>query len=86
MRALWRNPQTQAFSLSRGDSEASVGWPNSYNELPLECFAQHNVDERVDAAVGIAQADGDVVDIQESKAGPLYSQVGQLEDIIRGPA
>lgn len=87
MRAFWSHPQTHAaISQSRSHSEAPVCRSNGHNELPLKCFTQHNVDKWINAAVGVAQADCNVVGVQKGKGGPLYSQVGQLQNVVRGPA
>lgn len=87
MKAVWCRPQSHAaISQSRGNSEGPVGWPNGFTELPLKCFTQYNVDKRVNAAVGVAHADSNVVGILEGKGGPLYSEVGQLQDVVGCPA
>ncbi|TNN44851.1 hypothetical protein EYF80_044940 [Liparis tanakae] len=69
-----------------GHPEGPAGRTQGHDELALERLAQDDVDERVDAAVGVAQADGDVVGVQEGEAGPLHPEVGQLQDVVRGPA
>lgn len=42
--------------------------------------------ERVDAAVRVAQADADVVGVDEDAGGMRDAQVDHLDDVIRGPA
>lgn len=42
--------------------------------------------ERVDAAVGVAQADADVVDIYEGDGGRVVAQVDHLNDMVGRPA
>lgn len=38
--------------------------------------------ERVDAAVGVAEADADVVDVDESNGRRVIAQVDHLDDVV----
>lgn len=42
--------------------------------------------ERVDAAVGVAEADADVVGVDEGKGGGVVGQVDHLDDVVGRPA
>lgn len=42
--------------------------------------------ERVDAAVGVAEADADVVGVDEGEGGVVVGQVEHLYDVVRRPA
>lgn len=42
--------------------------------------------ERVDAAVGVAEADADVVGVDEGDGGGVVAQVDHLDDVVRRPA
>jgi len=53
-------------------------------EAALEGLAERDVQEGVDAAVGVAHANGDVVG--EGHTGFLHPQVHQLQDVVRRPA
>lgn len=52
----------------------------------LEISTQQDVEKRVNAAAGIAEADGEVIDHIESQRGLLHLQVHQLDDVIGGGA
>lgn len=87
MITLWGQSQTHtAVSHARVQPEDPIVWPDGHNELPLKGLTQHDVEVWVDAAVSVTHADGNVVDIEEGKAGPLNPQVGQLQDVVRSPA
>lgn len=87
LRSLWSQPQANAAISGAGvDTELPVYWPDGHDELPLECFTQDDVEEGVNAAVGIAQANSDVVGVDEGPAGALHPQVDQLNGAIGGPA
>lgn len=42
--------------------------------------------ERVDAAVGVAEADADVVGVNEGDGGGVVGQVDHLDDVVGRPA
>lgn len=42
--------------------------------------------ERVDAAVGVAEADADVVGVDERNSRGVVAQVDHLDDMVRRPA
>ncbi len=73
-------------ALGRINPEDFVCRTDGYDELSFEGFAQHDVEQRVDAAVGVAHANGDVIGIQKGITGPLHTQMCQLQDVMRRPA
>lgn len=54
--------------------------------MSFECVTQHNVNERVYAAVGIPKAYGHIVGIEEHHRWMLNFEVHQLKNVIRCPA
>lgn len=71
---------------ARLHAELPVEWVHSLDKLSLEGLTEDDVEERVDAAVSVAHADGDVVGVGESQAWALDPEVDELEDVIRSPA
>lgn len=67
-------------------SELPVNRMHGSQKLPFEGVTECDVDEGVDAAVGVAHADGNVVGVVEGDGRLLHAQVHQLEGVVRSPA
>lgn len=57
---------------------------SNYN-LPLKGLTQNNIEKRVNAAVSVTHANGNVIDIIKRGTGLLYSQMDKLKDVVRSP-
>lgn len=62
------------------------GGANGHQELALEGLAEGDVEEGVEAAVGVAQANGKVVGIKEGHGWGVDAQVNELQDVEGSPA
>lgn len=65
--------------------EVFVRRPDGDNELSLEGLAKHDVEKRVDAAVGVSHADGYVIRIEKGETGPMHAQMCQLQNVMGRP-
>lgn len=73
------------FGLHRGFGSVAAVLPMVAQTLSV-VLGKDEQHERVDAAVGVAQADTDVISVHEGGRGVLYAQINDLNHVIWRPA